>query len=120
FGENGSKALLTGGAFAGEADDLTAIQHNPGGLTQLSGFNFLIDGEFLNHDVAFQRKDEGGGSFLAQQIHNTGGLFVLPFAGIGYGHDLLDRPLTIALGIYGPPSVGRYTYPSPDYERLPQ
>src|SRR5687767_14906368 len=117
FGDNGTKALMTGGAFAGEADDLSAIQHNPGGLTQLSGFHFLLDVELLNHDVSFLRKDPGGTGAVPNTVTNQGGIFVLPFAAFGYGLDVADRPLTLAVGVYGPPSVGRYKYPAPNYEK---
>jgi long-subunit fatty acid transport protein len=117
FGENGSKALLTGGAFAGEADDLSAIQHNPGGLSQLSGFHFLVDSALFNHDVRFQRREPDGTPFVAQEVKNNGGLFFAPFVGVGYGLTVAEMPLTIAAGLYGPPSVGRYNYPRPNYEK---
>jgi long-subunit fatty acid transport protein len=118
FGETGSKALLQGGTFAGQADDLTAIKHNPAGLSQLSGFNFLIDGQFLNHSTTFLRKDPNGQT-LANQVSNRDGTFLSPAIGIGYGFKVAGNPLTIALGAYGPPSQGRYTYPAPNYNAVP-
>jgi|GEM_PF-1405969 len=122
FGDNGTKALMQGGAFAGEADDLTAIQYNPAGLANMAGFNFLIDGQLLNHETAFTRQDNGFDpnnlkAPVPTTVRNTGGLFFLPFAGVSYGINLGTRRLTVSLGIYGPPSVGRYQYPIPDYTK---
>ena len=47
FGDNGTKAMMQGGAFTGQADDLTATMYNPAGLTQLQGFQFLGDIELI-------------------------------------------------------------------------
>lgn len=121
FGDNGTKALMQGGAFAGEADDLTALQYNPAGLANMAGFNFLVDAQLLNHETAYTRQDNAGAvgptSPTPNTVRNTGGLFFLPFAGVSYGINLGTRRLTVALGIYGPPSVGRYQYPIPDYTK---
>lgn len=114
FGDNGSRALQLGGAFAGQADDLTAIQHNPAGLAQQQGFTFLLDGFGLNHDISFLRKDADGGT-RGPAVTNTGGVFLLPFAAVGYGMPLGGHRFTLSAGVYGPPSVGRYTFPEPDY-----
>src|SRR5262245_24748979 len=119
--ENGTKTLLMGGAFAGQADDLSAIQHNPAGLAQLTGFNFALDGQLVFHNITFQRYDEGFDpnnppSTPVQPISNTGGPFLVPMVGAGYGLKLLDRKLFVALGIYGPPADGHYQFPKPNYE----
>ncbi len=120
FGDNGTKALMQGGAFTGQADDMTAIMYNPAGLAEMSGFNFLVDVGLLNHEVSFSRLDNGvpaSSKSPANTVSNTAGLFLLPFAGVSYGVDLGSRRLTIGLGIYGPPSVGRYAYQPPLYVR---
>jgi long-chain fatty acid transport protein len=122
FGDNGAKALMQGGAFAGQADDVTALQYNPAGLADMSGFNFLVDAQLLNHETAFTRQDNGFDPnnlrLPPETVRNTGGIFFLPFAGVSYGINLGSRRLTIGLGIYGPPSVGRYQYPVPDYDKV--
>ncbi|MBI3184503.1 MAG: outer membrane protein transport protein [Myxococcales bacterium] len=120
FGENGTKALLQGGAFAAQADDLTAIQHNPGGLSQLAGFHFLLDTELLRHEVGFLRKDPGAATTVASPVSNTAGFFFLPNLAFGYGMELAGRPVTFAVGAYGPPAVGRYKYPRPNYAKKEQ
>ena len=104
-----------GGAFTGQADDLSAIQHNPAGLTQLSGVQALLDGRLTNHQVDFQRTNSAGQALFAQQVHNSAGVYMAPFIAAAYGWTVWDRALTVALGVYGPPSVGRYAYPAPNY-----
>ncbi len=119
LGENGATSLLQGGAFTAQSDDLTAIDFNPAGLAQWSGFRFALDNQLINHDARFQREDANfdpaNPPTLANEVSNTGGLFYLPFIGAGYGTQLAGRRFTFALGLYGPPSVGRYQFSSPDY-----
>lgn len=117
YGENGARSLQLGGAFAGQADDLTAIQHNPAGLAQQQGFSFLVDLFLLNHEVTFQRKDADG-TTVAGPVSNSGGKFLLPFFAAGYGLPVANRRLTLSIGAYGPPSVGRYAFPKPNYEKV--
>ena len=121
FVDNGSKALLQGGAFVAQADDLTALMYNPAGLTQLNSFGFLVDTGFLNHHTSFRRQDPGfdpaNPSPLANEVNNQGGLFWLPFFALSYGFDVGGMPLTFALGLWGPPAVGHYQYPVPNYEK---
>jgi long-subunit fatty acid transport protein len=117
FGENGSTALIQGGAFTGQADDLTAVNHNPAGLGQWTGFKFLVDNELIHHDASFLRQDSSVPAGLTLPASNSDGAFYLPFIAVGYGVKFGERRLTVSLGLYGPPSVGQYTYPTPDYER---
>lgn len=121
FGDNGAKALAQGGAFTAQADDLTAIQHNPAGLGQLEGWSFLADLQFLNHEVTWLRQDNGfnpaSPSTLVNKVSNSGGIFLLPFLGGSYGFKVGGRTLTLGLGVYGPPSVGRYGFPEPNYAK---
>ncbi|MBM4380609.1 MAG: outer membrane protein transport protein [Deltaproteobacteria bacterium] len=115
FGENGAKALSLGGAFAGQADDLSAIQHNPAGLTQQKkGFSFLLDASLMNQEVTFQKRNSADAA-EGNAVSNSGGLFAVPFAAVGYGLEVAGRPFTVALGAYGPPAVGRYAFPEPNY-----
>lgn len=122
FGDNGARALMQGGAFTAQADDLTAIQHNPAGLAQLEGLSFLVDAQLLNHQVSFLRQDPGfdpaSPSTLVNTVDNSkSGLFFLPFLGASYGFQLGGRTMTVGLGVYGPPAQGRYVFPSPNYEK---
>ncbi len=120
--ENGAKTLMMGGAFAGQADDLSAIQHNPAGLSQLTGFNFMLDGQLVFHDINFRRLDRGFDPnnppmSPANEVQNQGGPFLVPMIGAGHGFKLLGRTLFIGVGVYGPPAHGHYKFPAPNYER---
>ncbi len=120
FGDNGAKALTQGGAFTAQADDASAMQYNPAGFAQQKGFGFLLDGELINHSVSFLRQDPGfdpanPSTKLVTPVNNTGGGFLVPMAGVSYGFSIGPRTLTIGLGVYGPPSVGHYVFPTPNY-----
>jgi long-subunit fatty acid transport protein len=128
FGDNGAKATVQGGAFTAQADDVSAIQHNPAGLTQLKGLSFLVDSNFLNNEVTFWRQDPGWNpdspSNLMEKVSRTGSnfmpggqLFASPMFGVSYGFDLFGRAATVALGLYAPPAVGLNEYPAPDYTK---
>jgi long-chain fatty acid transport protein len=122
FGDNGAKAMMQGGAFTAQADDLTAIQYNPAGLAQLEGGSFLVDAQLLNHQVSFLRQDPGFDPANPSTVVNTvdnskSGIFFLPFAAGSFGFQVAGRTLTIGLGVYGPPSQGRYTFPAPNYTK---
>ena len=120
--ENGSKTLMMGGAFAGQADDMSAIQHNPAGLAQLTGFNFLLDGQLVSHGINFKRRDPGFDPAAVpdspvSDVQNSAPPFLVPMIGLGQGFKLLDRTLFIGVGLYGPPAQGQYRFPAPNYER---
>lgn len=120
--ENGSKTLMMGGAFAGQADDMSAMQHNPAGLAQMRGFNFLLDGQLVTHNITFRRLDPGfdpanpPATSLANEVNNSAPPFVVPMIGVGHGLKIFDRTLFIGLGLYGPPANGQYKFPAPNYE----
>jgi long-subunit fatty acid transport protein len=122
FGDNGVKALMQGGAFTAQADDLSAIQHNPAGLAQLDGWSALVDAQLVSHQVSFLRQDPGfdpaNPTSLVNRVDNSkSGLFFLPFLGASYGFSFAGRPMTVGLGVYGPPSQGRYAFPAPNYTK---
>lgn len=117
FGDNGAQAMLQGGAFTAQADDLSAMAYNPAGLTQQQGLSFLADVSLLRHDVTFLRQDPGfdpnNPSTTVNTVNSQKDPYLLPFFGLGYGFDLGNRPFTVALGLFAPPSQGRYTFPGP-------
>lgn len=113
FGENGAKSLSLGGAFAGQADDLTAVQFNPAGLALQPGHQFLLDVQMLNQDVTFLRAQDG----TPELARNTGGLFLLPFAAGSTNFTVWGKSLTLGLGVYAPPTVGRYNFNEPRYDK---
>lgn len=120
FGDNGTRPMLMGGAFAGLADDLTAIAYNPAGLAKQDGFSALLDMDLLIQNISFHRQDPGFDANNPSQLTNvisTTGVQPLPFIAVGYGFPLAGRNLTLAAGIYGPPAVGQVHYPLPNYTK---
>lgn len=121
FTENGSKALIQGGAFTAQADDLTAIQHNPAGLALQPGFSFIAEGQAFALNVTFQRQDPGfdpaNPSTLVTPSKNSDTPNLLPFVAVGYGFRVGSRTLTIAGGAYAPPAARVTTFAQPNYER---
>ncbi len=107
FPDDGAEALGRSGAFAAKADDGTAIYYNPSALADQKGLNILVDSEFINNSVNFQRTDSLG-TAIGPAVQNSGGTFIDPFVAVSY--QILPR-LTLALGIYGPPADGRYQFP---------
>ncbi len=127
FGDNGAKAMVQGGAFTAQADDVSAMQHNPAGLTQLRGLSLLVDTNVMNNTVTFWRQDPGWNpempSTLMEQVSRSGSnlgagtLFASPMFGASYGFELFGRSATVALGLFAPPAVGKNEYPAPFYAR---
>ena len=119
LGDNGAKAMLQGGAFVAQADDGTAMQHNPAGLAAQPGLSFLVDLQLIRHDVSFLRQDPGfdpaNPSTLINTVHNNPVPFLLPFFAASYGFPIAGRNFTIGLGLFAPPSQGKYDYPKPAY-----
>lgn len=119
FGDNGASAMVQGGAFTAQADDALGMQYNPAGLTQISGFHALADVNILRHDVTFLRQDSGfdpaNPSALINTVSSQKTPFLLPYFGAAYGFTLFGRRATVGLGLFAPPSQGRYEYPTPDY-----
>lgn len=113
--DNGTQAMGRGGAFTAVATDGTAIQYNPAGLAQQDGFNFTLDVASFKHDVTFFRTTPAGDTdkLDIQKVSNSGGAFVAPLAVLSYSHSFLplDR-FSAAVGMYGPPAVGKYMFPA--------
>lgn len=118
--DNGAQALGRGGAFVAKADDGTAIYFNPAGLARQRGTRLYGGGNLFLHSYEFQRAGSfpddpndaqtpwGGKPFPV--VTNSGGPFFAPFVALSTDFAFFDR-LTIAVGAYGPPSVGNRTFP---------
>jgi long-chain fatty acid transport protein len=121
LGDNGAKAMLQGGAFTAQADDATAMQHNPAGLAQQPGFSFLADLQVIRHDVSYLRQDPGfdpaNPSTIINKVNNVPEPFLLPFFAATYGFPIAGRTFTVGVGLFAPPSQGRYKYPEPNYTK---
>jgi long-subunit fatty acid transport protein len=117
--DNGTEALGRGGAFTAKADDGTALEYNIAGLARQRGTRLLIDGNLVMNQYSFQRygvfpdnsmdpHTPWGGAFFPQ-VSNQAGPFAAPF--IALTSDLGFDRMTFALGVFGPPGVGKRTYP---------
>lgn len=54
--EQGSASMALGMGYIGRADDLSAIYHNPAGLTQLQGHNFYLTLAGISPKASYTRK----------------------------------------------------------------
>ncbi len=120
LGDNGARASLLGGAFTAQADDVTAMQYNPAGLTRMPGLSLLADTNLLWHTVTFARQDPGfdpaNPTTLVPTVQNkVDSPFLLPFFGANYGFKLFGRGAAVGLGLFAPPSQGKYDFPAPNY-----
>ncbi len=112
--DNGARAVSRGSAFSVRADDLTAIAHNPGGLSRLRRRHLLSSLYIIHAPMRFTRaasavpqndsNDPGSTEPLAPVENQTpwfalGGMFV---ASTDFGLD----GWTFAIGAYGPNAAG--------------
>jgi len=118
--DNGAQALGRGGAFVARADDGTAIYYNPAGLARQRGTRLYGGANLYLHSFEFQRSGSfpddpndartpwGGKPYPV--VDNASGPYVMPFFALSTDFASLDR-LTVAIGAFGPPSVGNRTFP---------
>lgn len=107
---NGTEALGRGGAFSAKADSPLALEYNVAGLAQQRGTHALIDNNLAFSRYRFAR--DGGdsfGPFPAVQANATPP-FYAPWFGLATDFGFFKR-LTFAVGIYGPSSIGKRTFP---------
>jgi long-subunit fatty acid transport protein len=115
--DNGAKALSRGAAFSVRADDLTAIAHNPAGLTRLRGWNLLYSHTVIHAPMTFTRAASGVPQSSAPEpgspeplapVSNETPIFALGgMAVVGYGME----DWSFALGVYGPNAAGAQRWP---------
>src|SRR5664280_889070 len=64
----GAAASAQAGAFVAQADDATAITHNPAGLTQSSGTSVLLAPTFIYPSTKYYAPD-GGTAETKEALH---------------------------------------------------
>jgi long-chain fatty acid transport protein len=67
--EQGARAMAMGGAFAGLANDPSALYFNPAGITQLKGTNFYLGGTLIMPLGSY--KAPGSKDVTAEQVAQT-------------------------------------------------
>jgi len=116
----GSRAMSRGAAFSVLADDLTAVQYNPGGLTRQSGTQILINHNTMWMPASFTRtisniddtlgvKPDGNPDPLApasnqKEVFALGGALML-------ASDFGLEDWNFALSVSGPNSFGGRSFP---------
>jgi long-chain fatty acid transport protein len=118
--DNGAQSLGRGATFVAKADDGTAIQYNPAGLARQRGTRLYVGGNLYLHSFEFQRSGSfpddpndpqtpwGGQPYPL--VKNSAGPFFTPFLAASTDFATLDR-VTVAVGVFGPSSVGNRTFP---------
>lgn len=95
FGEHGAKATGMANAFAGQADDPSALFYNPAGITQLEGTQVIYGGSVVYLDTTFRSSTTGESTQLQDQFP------LVPHFFVTHKFKSLDK-LSIGLGIYTP------------------
>jgi long-chain fatty acid transport protein len=96
FEHNGAAAMGKGNAFAGEANDPSAIFYNPAGITQLPGTQVMIGTAIVYLDSTFRSSTTGESTQLQDQFP------ILPHLYITHRFQKWDERLSVGLGVYTP------------------
>ena len=96
FTEHGAAASGKANAFAGEANDPSAIFYNPAGITQLPGTQFMIGTSIVKLDSTFRSSTTGENTKLEDQFP------IVPHFFITHRFKQWDERLSIGLGVYTP------------------
>src|SRR5437867_6970559 len=96
FTEHGAAASGKANAFAGEANDPSAISYNPAGITQLPGTQFMIGTSIVKLDSTFRSSTTGENTHLEDQFP------IIPHFFITHRFKQWDEHLSIGLGVYTP------------------
>ncbi len=114
FPDHGVQALGRGGAFTARADDLSALWHNPAGLTKTRGWlNLLISDSLTWPFSRFERASaegivgvrDGITNYRFKPVEDEGGLFPLG-AMLALSSDFGLEDWTFAIGVFPPNAVG--------------
>ncbi len=96
FTEHGAAAVGKANAFAGEANDPSAIFYNPAGITQLPGTQVMLGTSIVYLDSVFRSSTTGESTELQDQFP------VVPHLYITHRFRQWDERLSIGLGIFTP------------------
>src|SRR2546427_4648410 len=96
FTEQGAAASGKANAFAGEANDPSAIFYNPAGITQLPGTQVMIGTSIVKLDSTFRSSTTGENTNLEDQFP------IVPHFFITHRFKQWDERFSIGLGVYTP------------------
>jgi long-chain fatty acid transport protein len=94
--EHGAAATGKANAFAGEANDPSALFYNPAGITQLPGTQVMIGASIIYLDSTFRSSTTGESTQLQDQFP------IVPHLYITHRFKGLDERLSVGLGIFTP------------------
>jgi long-chain fatty acid transport protein len=94
--EQGAAAAGKANAFAGEANDPSAIFYNPAGITQLPGTQVMVGTAIVYLDSTFRSSTTGESTQLQDQFP------ILPHFYITHRFKQWDERLSLGLGVYTP------------------
>lgn len=102
----GATALGRGATGAAQGTgDLASVLYNPAGLVEVRGLRLQAD-----VSSAFQSLDFTRACATCGTVSNSGGAFLNTVTGVSWE---ARRGLVFAASVYGPPSIGRETFPDP-------
>src|SRR5947209_10538311 len=96
FTEHGAAASGKANAFAGEANDPSAIFYNPAGITQLPGTQLMIGTSIVKLDSTFRSSTTGENTHLEDQF------LISPNYYITHRFGKWDERLSVGLVVYTP------------------
>jgi len=96
FSEHGAAASGKANAFAGEANDPSAIFYNPAGITQLPGTQVMVGTAIVYLDTVFRSGTTGESTQLQDQFP------IVPHFYITHRFKQWDERLSIGLGVFTP------------------
>jgi long-chain fatty acid transport protein len=96
FSEHGAAATGKANAFAGEANDPSALFYNPAGITQLPGTQIMFGSSVAYLDSTFRSSTTGESTALQDQFP------LVPHFYITHRFKAWDERLSIGLGVYTP------------------
>lgn len=127
IGDLGARAEGRAGAFAAKADDLTAIEYNPAGLTLIQGTSFYLSNRFGHAYESFHRAatperdlDEDGvrtGALYEFDAVENGTPWQLLNPVIAAGSNFGLENWAFAIGAYAPPGIASQKFPEDGGQR---
>jgi len=98
--EQGAAAAGKANAFAGEANDPSAIFYNPAGITQLPGTQLMIGTSIVKLDSTFRSSMPSATAPVESQLQDQ--FPIVPHFFITHRFKQWDERLSIGLGVYTP------------------
>ncbi len=96
FSEHGAAASGKANAFAGEANDPSALHYNPAGITQLPGTQIMAGGAVVYLDTTFRSSTTNESTQLQDQFT------LVPHFYITHRFKKWDERFSVGLGVYTP------------------